>query len=411
MNLDSKQVTTGRRRLGSLAVSAGLILAIAATVYLIFITRPQVEPLHNSEKIWRVDAQRIQHRSIQPELRLMGMVVAQRASEIRALVNGVVTEVGENLKPGGEVSKGELLVAVDVFEYRTTLQEQEAGLRESLAREKFLLSRHRRLSELAEHNLVSPAAIDESVADVAGQRAAVEQHRLRIRRIRRDIRNSRLASPFQGLVESPSAQIGKRLSVGDPIATLIDQASLEVRFSLSKTQFGSLLADEAPFIGRRVQIDWRLGDELVSYPATIDRLGSKINSHINGVDVFAVIDKPMRKSRLRSGALVQVRLPGRRYAGVFAIPEQALLGADKVRIIRDHRVYSTSIEVVGSYQSMLLARGFSGGPVADGTVVVTTASQEILDGAQVTVVKLTHDGQDLARDKEPGGKLAFQQVH
>ncbi len=397
--------TATRHWLTSVCLPASIVLVVVATVYFIFVTRPQIEPLQKPAKIWPVDALRIQHRNIQPELKLMGVIVAQRASEIRAFVGGVVTEVGENLKPGGEVVQGELLVAVDAFEYRASLQEHAAALQESLAREKFLVSQHRRLSELAQSKLVSRAMLEESAADLEQQRAIIEQYRQHIRRSRRDLKNSRLLAPFKGLIESPSAQLGKRLSVGDPIATLIDQASLEVRFSLSKTQFGRFLGDEQPLIGRQIQIDWLLGDELLSYQATIDRLGPKINSAVNGVDVYAVIDQQIPDSQLRSGALVQVRVPERRHASVFAIPEQALVGEDKIRVIKDARVLSKKVEIVGRSNAFLLVRGHETAPVEDGAVVVTTPSQEILDGAQVSVLRLARD------DLDPGSLLVLQQAH
>ena len=65
---------------------------------------------------------------VRPDLRLLGEVVAGRSVELRPLVSGRVIEVGENYVEGGTVREGELLVAIDRFEYESDVAEREAQL-------------------------------------------------------------------------------------------------------------------------------------------------------------------------------------------------------------------------------------------------------------------------------------------
>ena len=61
------------------------------------------------------------------------------------------------------------------------------------------------------------------------------------------------------MINDVSASLGKQVSTfNDKIGEIIDINNLEVRFSLSKAQYGRLVEDDLSVIGRPVSIQWTL---------------------------------------------------------------------------------------------------------------------------------------------------------
>ena len=112
-----------------------LLIGIAGAAYLIG-TKPQVEPEMAREKTWTVEAVPVSIGSVQPNIRLYGNVIAGREVEMRALVEGQVVEVGPRFSDGGVIRAGDLLVAIDPFDYQANLDEIQAQIAEARARHK-----------------------------------------------------------------------------------------------------------------------------------------------------------------------------------------------------------------------------------------------------------------------------------
>ena len=93
-----------------------------------------VEPTLPEERAWPVTVVSAARVDAQPELRLFGEIVAGREVELRPLVAGTVIDVGPRFLNGGVVREGELLIAIDPFDYRADVDEFEARIAESKAR-------------------------------------------------------------------------------------------------------------------------------------------------------------------------------------------------------------------------------------------------------------------------------------
>jgi RND family efflux transporter MFP subunit len=372
-----------RSRLG---LPLGIVALAALVVAVLSATRPRLQPLPPTERVWAVGAVTVTRESVQPDLDLFGEVVAGRHSELRALVPGRVARVGPNFRDGAMVSAGELLLQIDPFDYETDLAQQRSRLREAEVRLEVVRRDLQRAQDLYAKKLVAPQFLDNARLAADQQDAVVEQQRIAVRRAERSLADARLVAPYGGVLGNVNADLGKQLSVNDRVADITDIGRLEVRFSLSNAEYGRLLASGEPVVGRPVQVTWQVGEQAIAHGGRVERLGAAVTSTTGGIDVFAVIEPAGDATPLRPGAFVRVRLADRRYDGVMRAPQSALYGADTVYIIGgEDRLESRRIVVRGYAGNDMLFESAAEPGIPDGTRVLTSQLREIGAGMKVIV--------------------------
>ncbi|MDJ0928168.1 MAG: efflux RND transporter periplasmic adaptor subunit [Gammaproteobacteria bacterium] len=358
----------------------------AVVISLMIATRPELTPEESPERVWPVQAIAAKHQDMQPTLDLFGEVVAGRRSELRPQVAGVIVEMGKNLHEGSFVERGELLLRIDPFDYETGLAEQRSLLREAEARLEKLRRDLKRARDLFAEKNVSEQFLDDAELAVAEQEALVEQRSIGVRRAERDLRDTRLLAPFDGVLANVNADLGKQISDfgAEMIAEIIDTSRLEVRFNLSNAQYGRLLDSGEPVIGRAVEVVWEVGGDALRYPATIERVGAEITATTGGVELFAVIDSAGKQTELRPGAFVSVNVADKRYPAVLTAPDTALYGENTVYVVEDGRMSPRTVRVLGYAGSDIFLASDGEPAIVDGDNIVITQLRE--GGAGVRVV-------------------------
>ncbi|MCH7889595.1 MAG: efflux RND transporter periplasmic adaptor subunit [Proteobacteria bacterium] len=399
------------------------IIAVAAlgAVYMAK-TRPRVAPQPPQERAWAVAAVPASPVDVRPEMRLFGNIVAGREVELRPLVAGRVVAVGANFVEGGVVRAGELLIAIDPFDYRADVAENEARIAEARARlaeigaelaaasdlserdqeqvelsrrqverretlrgtlagsEKALDDARMALSQIEQQAIGRRETIDRLGARTDQQEAVIERWTVALGRARRELERTRLKAPFDGFLVETNAALGKRLGLGDRVARLIDAGRLEARFHLSDAEFARLLA-AGGYRDRAAKVVWRIGTQAFTYDAVIDRVESEIDAMSGGVDLYARIADIDAEGVLRPGAFVEVNVADQLYTDVVRLPEQALHDGDTVYAVVDERLVARTVEVVARSGDEVLVRG----DLAPDDMVVTTRFSEIGPGVLVAV--------------------------
>ncbi|MBT3331799.1 MAG: efflux RND transporter periplasmic adaptor subunit [Rhodospirillaceae bacterium] len=405
------------------AVIPGILVlaAMMGTAYLVR-TKPVVEPLDKVEQPWLVAASQVGLADIQPKLRLYGEIVPGREVELRALVAGEVVAVADRFVDGGSLRQGDLIVAIDDFDYRakfdelsSQVDEAKARLEEIQARRKSfamalrrdleMVSLHqrdvKRMNDLSGRGSVSDKRLDTARMDLTRQQKATEMRQsdlaaeaarvkqqqavidrlsVGVRRAERDLQKVRLIAPFDGFLADVQAQVGKRLSANDRVARLIDAGRLEARVTLSDRQYGRLVS-EGSLAGRTVAITWQVGQQSFIYTGRLDRVGARIDSASGGVQVFVRLDDVGLSKPLRPGAFVTIAMPDRTFHKVAQLPESALYNSDTVYVIAGERLEKRKVELVARVGNDVLLRG----EIEDGDQVVVTRFAEIGPGQKVEV--------------------------
>ena len=413
------------------AVVPGIVVlaALAGAVYLLR-TKPVVEPLDKVEQPWLVAATKVGLGDIQPRLRLYGEIVAGREVELRALVAGEVVAVAETFVDGGSLRQGDMIVAIDDFDYRAKFDELTAQIDEATARLEEIKARRnsdaaalrrdqemvillqrdvKRMNALSGRGTVSEKKLDTArmeltkqqkttemrqsglraeTAHIKQQEAVINRLHVGLRRAERNLQRVRLTAPFDGFLADVEAQVGKRLSANDRVARLIDAGRLEARVTLSDGQYGRLVSEGAPnssqngtLVGRAIEITWQVGGHQFPYKGRLDRIGARIDSASGGVQVYIRLEGVDLSKPLRPGAFVTITMADRTFRGVAQLPESALYDSNTVYVIEGERLKKRQVELIARIGNDVLLRG----EIRNGDQVVTTRFAEIGPGQKVEI--------------------------
>ncbi|MBN9669295.1 efflux RND transporter periplasmic adaptor subunit [Roseibium aggregatum] len=397
-------------------------------------TKPDVPKRPVQEKSYAVETIALVREDHAPQIGVFGETAAGREVELRALVAGEVVEIHPNLKAGGAVAKGAILVAIDRFDYEGAVTEAEANLAEAKAvlvesegrvelekgnvvraqeqlefarkdllraeqlqgrgtvteqtldTRKLLVSQRQQTLEQAKNSL----ALEE--ARVVQQNAAIKRLEWRLQNAKRQVENTVLKAPFDAIVRSEAAEPGRLVSVNDAVVSLYNSDAFEVRFTLSDNQYGRLLAETGTVVGRPVEVTWYLGNEPVTYPAEVTRIGADVASSRGGVELIASIDASEATVPLRPGAFVEVTLSDRTYPDSFRIPETAFYGSGIVYVVKDGRLEPREVTALSIDDGYILVRG----ALDDGETLLITRIPEA--GAGLLVRDVSAGGAE-----EPSG--------
>ena len=337
-------------------------------------TKEEPEILVIEEKSWPVSVIEAQYGDIQPTVALFGEVITSRRSELRALVGGQVIKVGDNFKEGAVVKKGELLLRIDDFEYRNSVTEETAKL-------DVMTGDFERADELFKQGSISEQFRDNALLEKTQQELVLSESE-------KDLRDTELFAPFDGVINDVQATLGKQVSTfNDKIGEIIDIKNMEVRFSISKSQYGRLLEDENEILGRAIEVRWTVGQKDLIFDASISRVGAEITSNTGGVNIFATIEMDKeQETPLRPGAFVRLRMPDKTYVSVIRIPETAVFNDEYIYIVKDQRLKKVGIAISGYDQSNVLIKPIEELMIQNGDLIVTNQLREAGEGVKVDIL-------------------------
>ena len=398
-----------------------IVLLIGIGGYL-FLERsqPGVPERLSFEKEWAVDTIRVVKTDLQPTLYLSGKIVAAREADLRPFVEGRIIEIGDNFKEGGIVSRGEILLAIDPFNIKASLSDAKAALLENRSSKDEVLVQIRKNQALSEtykkqeelrklelerrvtlsgEGIISKKANDDSnflyltsrqlriSNDYETQRlkakikrldAAILRSEVRVDIAKRNLDETLLRAPFDGVLTDISVAIGKWVNSRDYVAQIIDNINLEVLFHMSDEQYGRITS-LGKLTGRPALIVWNSGVNTIELESTLNRTEGEFDAASGGVWVYASIHPNNKLKDLRPGAFVQTKTPDIVYPNSFRVLESAIYSDDTLFLFNKGRLEERVVKVVARDGEHLIITG----DIQDGDLIVTTRIPEVAPGLKV----------------------------
>ncbi len=241
----------------------------------------QTAPASRDVAVMDVQVARFEASRVQRYLENQGETRADQDVDLRAETDGQVAEV--LIEEGSTVAAGDTLV-------RLAMGDRDARREEARARVAQREADFEAAQRLQGNGFQSDIAVQEA-------RAALHSARARLAEIEKEIRDTRIASPIDGEVESRPVQVGDYLRAGETVARLVDTDPLIAVAHVAQQDIRKVQT------GREAQISLATGDELSGEITYIS------NAAESGSRTFRVEVRAPNPDRLPAGVSATIRIP------------------------------------------------------------------------------------------------------
>lgn len=403
-----------------------MIAVLGGSVYAmnwLIATAPEKPNRPSFRTVYSIAASEVRLADHRPTIRVFGQATAARSVDLKALVGGQIVEVNPAVRAGATIKKGTKLLEIDRFDYEIALSEAQINLAQTtaavaeidarLASERDQLEIAREQLILAERDLERAKALEESgsvtakfvedrtliviqrrqavnqrennilVADAqkSQQLTALERLGWKIKQAERKLQDTILRAPFDSVVRSSTAELGKTVSTNEVLFSIYSADNLESRFTVTDAQYGRMATDTDPLIGRPISAIWTIGGVDHEYSGEVVRIGSDIVSDRGGVEIFASLGSAEANPKMRPGAFLEISVVDRVYPDAARLPESAVYDSDTVYAVVEGVLEPRSVRVLAyDGQSVIVD-----GEITDGSLIMTTRLSEVGAGLAVSV--------------------------
>ena len=304
-----------------------------------------------SAKLGQVEA-----RNITSTITAPGRIRAVASVDISAEVPGRVIEL--KVAEGDSVRAGDLLLRLDDAQYRSRVDQAQAGLKSTQAslvlaeaRLSQLEKDQNRLAALKEKDLASAEALEKVRTDYSVQKAEADARREEVSRMRAtladaeaDLRKTVYRSPVSGVVSRLSIELGEIVMTGtmnnpaSVILTISDLGLMQVEAEVDETD----IVDVHPGQAAKITVDaipdtsFKGHVVMVGNSGRQNNPGASASEEVVNFEVKVQFDRP--DSRLKPGMTADVEVETQMRSEVLAVPIQALVARSRLVLEKDEKI-------------------------------------------------------------------------
>lgn len=402
-----------------------ILLVATALAAILVLLRPEPERGEAVVRSLLVDVVEVALRDQRIDVNAQGLVSPRTRTELVAQVGGKVSSMSSKFEVGGFFRQGDELFAIDDTDYRAAVARAAASVAEAesvLAQEKGRSQVALREWEQRAHRDVTAEAKALALREpqLAQARAQLEATRAELARARKDLQETVVRAPYDGMVGEKLVDVGQFVRVGASMGVIfaVDVAEIRLPVPESKLPYLELPSATGHFSTRNpaVLVDYRYGEDLLQWRGELVRTEGVLDSDSRVLHAVAVVDDPYglkspdsanARRPLRMGSFVDAHIEGRIFNDLVKLPREILRPGNKLwvvdaqntlreRTVKVLRTDGPDMFVYDGLEQRELVCLTSLGPVLPGTPVQIVSSTSQLDAA------------DLGQSREPstGGEVS-----
>lgn len=334
---------------------------------------PETAPAAQSAQAVDVVVQELNLQTWQGNISTFGVVEALEEVGVAAELSGTVKAVHVN--EGDRVKAGQLLLELDPAKREFAAQQAEQQVeraRAALQESRLKLQRRR---NLAEKETISQEVLDNAQLAVDSASAAFQQAVSSQQLAERELADTRIFSPTDGLLDIKAVEVGEPVAAGAILVTLQAVQSLRVHTWVSEADIAHIRAGGAA----TVTVSGLVGRQ---YSARIEWVGVNADPNTGNFPVKLILADDT--AALRPGMTATAVLAGISVPDTLLLPESALVDRDRRRVV------FVVEQGVARMREPLLAAGYSNrlhilDGLAPGQHVVIDGQRLLTDGTPVRV--------------------------
>ena len=340
-----------------------------------------------------------------------GEIVAE-VTDISPEVSGILKAIPARI--GDRVKSGQVLAIINDVNLRNQNQEAQGQLGVAEANERRVAAElehaeaeHHRAAELRATALLSQAEFDRvesqlatAAANVAAAEAQTAQAKARLALLARQLADSRVTAPFDGVIADRYVDPGTLVQPGTPILRLVQEDALRVQFRVPERDLGIVRAGvgfESTTVATGKESFAGVVKRVAGEVSRTDRTAivegelttrSEVLMHGMYAEVQVQLERLERALLVPSSAVVSRVLPdGSQSTGIFVTQQDE---GEKVEASAENgeRAPSTARWVDVTVLGNRAGRSAIVGEVAPGALALTMGHADLRDGAPVRVVQV-----------------------
>ena len=259
----------------------------------------------------------MQPQNLPTTIELMAQTEGAKETEVRARVGGILLK--RLYEEGASVKAGQPLFQIDPAPYELALAEVKAKAEQTTREEA-------RLKGLLARQAISQKEYDDANSANAMAQAALRQAQL-------NLSWTAVTAPVSGISGRAIKSEGSLIGTADatPITSIYQTNPMWVRFGLSESDIASLPGGQLKAgMVRRVELILPDGS-VYDKPGKINFLASTVDTTLGTQQLRAEFDN--KDNRLLPGQFVRVRLQVGERAGVFLVPQAAVMQTEQARLV------------------------------------------------------------------------------
>jgi len=218
--------------------AAIVVLALTNVALALSLTACEEEQVELMDNTRSIKPFTISERSSGQVRRFPGLVKAVDTSRISFEVDGNTREVNVNV--GDRVEKGQVLATLDGKPFQIIVEAAEADLGKAKAQLAEKDTEFVRQKTLFEKDWVAQAAYDQALAARDSTANQVLYATSKLKLARRDLENTVLEAPFDGVIADKFVDPFQEVARGEPMFELYVEAAMEIEVSLPETAVGKV---------------------------------------------------------------------------------------------------------------------------------------------------------------------------
>ncbi len=306
----------------TLLALATIPVAVVYTNYAIS-NQPEPEQQHENVNIPRVSIIPTTAGTYKNVISSFGEVKAVDEIDLSSQISGRVIWRNPEFMNGNPVRKGDVLLRFDNIDYQAALSSAEQALAES----SLTLQQEERQKRQAERDWKrsglkdKPSALLLREPQLKVAKAGYKAAKAAVSQAKRDLQQTRLRAPFNGIILNRTATQGSYVESGTVVARLRNSDQAEISIGLSAAQWKHLPENPA---GLPVTLYSRDTDN-AQWQGVVQRIDASINQTTRLRNLIITVEKPVEQTPpLLFGSFIKAEITGPAIDNLFALPAAAL---------------------------------------------------------------------------------------
>ncbi len=384
-----------RRWLKIIAPCLALALGVVAASYYLE-SKPKIRARKGQTVARLVQVQTIKTESVRPLITGNGQVRAIQEVSLRSRLKGEVTRLPDQYIPGGQISRGDVLLQIDPRDHELAIQKARAGVAKALATLEEEKGRHR-VARL-EYELSGNTLSDHEIAlvlrkpQLAEAQASLKRAEAELTEAQIDYERTHIKAPFDGQIRDRHISIGSVIQENTNLFDLVATDAFWLEVSLPGQYLKWLTF---PGSGENTTTDQCSGSQVhirntVSWPEGVYRQGClvsllpELDDKVRTATVLVEIKDPLSlkpenrdKPRILVNEFLQAEIRGHQMDHVVSLPRRLLQQGNRVWLMNsDSRLESREVSIAYHGRNDVLVDG----GLAAGEILVTSSLPGAIEG-------------------------------